>query len=96
LGILSSNIEILLCLNALQCRKAPIALESKLAHTLDVLVELNVLILVDEPTASVSQMPIAEKPDESLPICIDPHVLNIALKREHCKLPALHATYFQN
>ena len=70
------------------CR-VPLALEGKLKTTLDSLVQRGVLSVVDEPTDFVSQMATVEKADHSLRICIDPQVLNRALKREHFRLPTL-------
>ena len=44
---------------------------------------------VDEPTDWVSQMTIQHKKNGDLRICMDPHPLNKALKREHYPLPVL-------
>ena len=44
---------------------------------------------VDKPTDWVSQMTVAEKRSGAIRICIDPRPLNLALKREHFKLPVL-------
>ena len=64
-------------------------IEGKLKTTLDSLVQRGVLSVVDEPPDSVSQMAIVEKADRTLRMCIDPQILNRALKREHFRLPTL-------
>ena len=53
---------------------------------------LALLNPVDKPTEWVSQMAIVEKANGSLRICIDPKPLNVALKREHFKLPTFDKT----
>jgi len=49
-------------------------------------VDAGIIVPVDEPTDWVSQMSVAEK-KSGIRICIDPRLLNEALKREHYKLP---------
>ena len=56
---------------------------------LDRLVNKGVLVPVTEATEWVSQMAVVCKPHGKLRICIDPHPLNAALKREHYRLPVL-------
>ena len=71
----------------LPCRKIPLAIEESVKEELDRLVEKGVLVPVTEPTVWVSQMAVVHKPSGRLRICIDPQLLNAALKREHYKLP---------
>ena len=71
----------------LPCRKIPLAIEGSVKEELDRLVEKGVLVPVTEPTVWVSQMAVVHKPSGKLRICIDPQPLNVALKREHYKLP---------
>ena len=72
----------------LPCRKIPLAIEESVKEELDRLVEKGVLVPVtEEPTVFVSQMAVVHKPSGKLRICIDPQLLNAALKREHYKLP---------
>lgn len=73
----------------LPCRKIPIALQDKVKQELDSLVDRGVLIPVSEPTKWVSQMAIVHKVKGKLRICIDPQPLNVALRRQHYKLPTL-------
>ena len=56
---------------------------------LDRLDETGVIIKVDEPTDWVNQMSVVKKRYGAVRICIDPRPLNLALKREHFKLPVL-------
>ena len=49
----------------------------------------GILIPIDEPTDWVSQMTVVRKPNGKLHLCIDPQPLNMALKREHYKLPTI-------
>ena len=72
---------------ALPARTIPIALRDKVKLELDRMVSLDIIELVDKPTEWVSQMAVVEKSNGSLRICIDPQPLNVALKREHFKLP---------
>ena len=74
---------------ALPCRKLPFALQDDVKSELEKLVTRRVLVPVDEPTPSVSQMAVVRKPNGSLRICIDPQPLNEALMREPYKLPVL-------
>ena len=64
-------------------RKIPVALREKLKKELDRLTELNIIEPVEKPTRWVSSLVIANKPDGSIRICLDPRDLNKALKRSH-------------
>lgn len=44
---------------------------------------LGVIVNVDEPTDRANSITIVEKRKGSLRICLDPHNLNEAIKREH-------------
>ena len=71
----------------LPCRTVPIALRDRVKEELDRLTSIGVIEPVDKPTEWVSQMAVVEKANGSLRICVDPQPLNVALKREHYKLP---------
>ena len=73
----------------LPSRRIPIALESDVQVEINRLVGAGVLVAVDEPTEWVSQMAVVRKPSGKLRICIDPQPLNVALQREHYRLPTL-------
>ncbi|XP_056003410.1 uncharacterized protein K02A2.6-like [Ostrea edulis] len=73
---------------ALPCRKIPITLQSLVREELQKLEDRGVLIPITEPTPWVSQMAIG-KANGKLRLCIDPQALNIALIREHYRLPVL-------
>ena len=68
-------------------RTVPYALLDKFKKELDEMVSLQVIEPVTEPTDWVSSIVIAEKPNGSLRICLDPKDLNKAIKRQHFKLP---------
>jgi len=89
LGTVTLHIDPNIVTRPLLCRRVPLPLEGKLKTTLDSLVQGGVLSVVDEPTDFVSHMAIVEKADHSPRMCIDPQVLNRALKREHFRLPTL-------
>ena len=72
---------------ALPCRKVPIALQEEVNHELKILVQRGILVPVEEPTPWVSQMAVVRKANGKLRLCIDPQALNVALQREHYKLP---------
>ena len=44
---------------------------------------------IQEPTDWVSSMIAAKKPDGNIRLCIDPHYLNLALKRSHYPFPVI-------
>ena len=73
----------------LPCRRVPFSLKTQVKEELDRLVDRGVLVPISEPTEWVSQMAIVQKSNGKLRICIDPQPLNVALKREHYKLPTL-------
>ena len=56
---------------------------------LDRLDETGVIIKVGEPTDLVTQVYVVKKRSGAAMVCIDPRPLNLALKREHAKLPVL-------
>ena len=69
------------------CRRILLALQDKVKNEIDYLVEKGILARVEEPTDWVNQMAVVEKANHTLRICIDLQPLNLALKREHFKLP---------
>ena len=74
----------------LPCRRIPIALQEEVRQQVNELVERGVLVRVEDPTAWVSQMPVARKEsDGSLRMCIDPQPSNAVLMGKHFKMPAL-------
>ena len=70
-------------------RTIPCALRERVKAELDDMEKLGVICKVEEPTDWVNSMAIAEKPDGSLRICLDPRHLNKAIKREHFQLPTI-------
>ena len=73
----------------LPCRKVPLAIQGAVKEELNRLVDKGVLVRVTEPSRWVSQMAVVQKTNGKLRICIDPQPLNIALRREHYRLPVL-------
>ena len=73
----------------LSCRKVPIYVEDDVKQELNRLVHKGVLERVTEPTERVSQLAIVHKNNGKLRIYIDPQPLNVALQREHYRLPVL-------
>ena len=67
----------------------PVALREPLKSELNKLQTMNVIAQVEEPTDWVSNVVVARKKNGDLRICIDPHALNNALKRERYQLPTL-------
>ena len=67
-------------------RRVPVALHEPLKSELNKLQTMNV---IEEPTDWVSNVVVARKKNGDLRICIDPHALNKALKRERYQLPTL-------
>ena len=55
----------------------------KLKNELDRLTQMKVISPIQEPTDWVSSMIADKKPDGNIRLCIDPHYLNLALKRSH-------------
>ena len=70
-------------------RRVPVALKEKLKNELDRLTQRKVISPIQEPTDWVSSMIAAKKPDGNIRLCIDPHYLNLALKRSHYPLPVI-------
>ena len=70
-------------------RRVPVALREKLKNELDRLTQSKVISPIQEPTDWVSSMIAAKKPDGNIRLCIDPHYLNLALKRSHYPLPVI-------
>ena len=70
------------------CR-GPISMKKKVIAKLKDLKKQNVIAKVDEPTEWCSRMVATIKKNDDIRICIDPQVLNTALKREHHPLPIL-------
>ena len=87
------KVHLALAPNAEPAVRPPRALPESLSPTvkmeLDRLDETGVIIKVDEPTDWVNQMSVVKKRSGAVRICIDPRPLNLALKREHFKLPVL-------
>ena len=71
----------------LPCRRIPVALVDQVKQEIETLLKRGDLIAVEQPTDWVSQMAVVKKPNGKLRLCIDPQPLNVALKREHFKLP---------
>ena len=70
-------------------RRVPVALKEKLKNELDRLTQRKVISPIPEATDWVSSMIAAKKPDGNIRLCIDPHYLNLALKRSHYPLPII-------
>ena len=64
-------------------RRVPVALKEEVKNELDRLTQRKVISPIQEPTDWVSSMIVAKKPDGNIHLCIDPHYLNLALKRSH-------------
>ena len=73
----------------LPSRRIPLALHDQVKSEIEVLQQRGILVPVERPTEWVSQMTVVRKPNGKLRICIDPQPLNVALKREHYKMPTL-------
>lgn len=87
LGEASLTVDPQIQSRTLPCRRIPVALQDEVRLELNRLTDRGILIPVDEPTKWVSQMAVVRKPSGKLRICIDPQPLNLALMREHYKLP---------
>ena len=66
-----------------------VALREPLKIELNKLQTMNVIAQVEEPTDWVSNVVVARKKNGDPRICIDPHALNKALKKEIYQLPTL-------
>ncbi|XP_028513965.1 uncharacterized protein LOC110235889 [Exaiptasia diaphana] len=89
LGMATLRIDESIPPTVLPCHKVPLYIEDDVKQELDRLVNKGVLERVIEPTEWVSQMAIVHKSNGKLRICIDPQPLNVALQREHYRLPVL-------
>ena len=74
---------------AVMSSRVPISMKKKLAAKLSDLEQSSVIQKVDKPTEWVSRMAIGEKKPGDIRICIDPQILNLALKRELHPLPIM-------
>ena len=70
-------------------RTIPEALKIPVKNELDKLVNMEMCTTVDEPTKWVNQMSVTQKKSNEIRVCIDPRPLNLALRREHYRLPVL-------
>ena len=70
-------------------RKAPIQLRDKIKGELDLMVELDVIHPVHEPTDWVSSITYVQKADGNLRVCLDPRDLNKALRRGQHHIPTV-------
>ena len=71
-------------------RTLPESLSATMKMELDRLDDTGVSIKVDEPTDWINKMSVVKKIAGYVRICIDLRPLNLALKREHFKLPVLN------
>ena len=62
-------------------RRVPLTLKERLKEELACLERANVIKREEEPTDWVSSLVVTEKPNGKLRVCIDPQLLNKALKR---------------
>ena len=87
IGCLSGELHISLTSDAIPVvhlpRKVPYLLKDKLKKELDRMGKNYIIDHVDESTDWVNSMVIVEKRDGKLRICLDPHDLNKAIKKEH-------------
>ena len=65
----------------------PVALKSKLKDELQHMITLDIIEPVEKPTDWVNTLVVVSKPNGKLRICLDPHPLNKASKRQHHNLP---------
>jgi hypothetical protein len=71
-----------------RCRKVPFGLDEALKKELDrMVIAMNVISKVTEPTEWVSSIVVVMKPNGKIRVCLDPQNLNRAIRREHLKLP---------
>ncbi|CAB0017407.1 unnamed protein product [Nesidiocoris tenuis] len=68
-------------------RRVPFRLKDRLKKALGELENRGVIARVDEPTEWVSNLVIAEKPNGSLRVCLDPKFLNEPIERERTYIP---------
>ena len=72
----------------LATRKVPVALKDKIKNELDTLVE-KLISQVDFPTDWISSMVVVTKSSGKIRLCIDPKLLNGALRRNHYPTPTI-------
>ena len=70
-------------------RRIPIALMTPLKKKPDELEERKIIDKVNYPTDWVSPLVIVKKKDGDIRVCMDPHDLNLAIKRSHYQLPVV-------
>ena len=68
-------------------RKLPFAMKERVKKELDRMEKLGVTEEADKPTDWVNAMVVVEKTNGKLRICLDPRLLNQAIKRQHYRLP---------
>ncbi|GFO05437.1 Pol polyprotein [Plakobranchus ocellatus] len=68
-------------------RRVPPAIMPELKKKLKEMEENGIIEVVDEPTEWVHNLVIAQKPDGSLRLCLDPKALNKNIKREIFEIP---------
>ena len=73
----------------LPVRKVPFAVQEPLRQELERLVTKGILETVDVPTDWVSSMVVVKKANGKIRLCIDPHPLNQALRRNYYPLPVI-------
>lgn len=70
-------------------RRIPVTLRDELKQQLDEMEKMQIVIRVDEPTDWVSNLVLVKRNDK-IRICIDPILLNMALKRPHYPIPTIN------
>ena len=70
-------------------RRVRVHVRDKLKDKLDELVAQGVITPVTAPTAWVSNLVVVDKPSGDIRLCMDPNVLNQAIRREHYPTPTL-------
>lgn len=70
-------------------RKIPIPIKEQVRKKLEEMVFQGIISKVEGPTDWVSSITIVKKANGDLRICLDPKELNLAIKREHFRLPTL-------
>ena len=73
----------------LPVRKVPLAVNDPLKQELERLVMTGILQPVDVPTNWISSTVVVKKSNGKIRLCIDPKLLNAALKRNHYSLPVI-------
>ena len=71
-------------------RRIPFSLEARVKTALNEMCSVRIIVPVDQQTNWVNAMVVVEKKNiDKLRICIDPRLLNKAIKREHYHLPTI-------